>query len=92
MNLLMAVIALLFGVLILADQRNRVSWHHGFPELPIQELGGAMNRLYEDPELRLRMGQACRERVLHDFSWTEFAKRMNDPCLEIASASDGASS
>ena len=62
------------------------------PELGIQELGGAMKRLYEEPELRLRMGQACRERVLRDFSWEEFAKRMNDRYLEIASASDGARS
>jgi glycosyltransferase involved in cell wall biosynthesis len=33
------------------------------------ELGGAVARLLDDRELRLRLGRQGRERVLRDFSW-----------------------
>jgi glycosyltransferase involved in cell wall biosynthesis len=59
------------------------------PALAIQELADAMKRLYDDPDLRLRMGQASRERVRRDFSWEEYGKQMNERYLEIASASEG---
>jgi glycosyltransferase involved in cell wall biosynthesis len=58
------------------------------PESAIQELADAMKRLYDDPDLRLRMGQACRERVRRDFSWEEYGRQMNERYLQIASASD----
>jgi len=59
------------------------------PALAIQELADAMQRLYDDPDLCLRMGQACRERVRRDFSWEEYGKRMSERYIEIASASAG---
>lgn len=59
------------------------------PALAIGELASAMKQLYDDPDLRLRMGQACRERVRRDFSWEEYGKWMNERYLEIASKPDG---
>jgi glycosyltransferase involved in cell wall biosynthesis len=59
------------------------------PELAVQELADAMKRLHDDPDLRLRMGQACRERVKRDFSWEKYGTQMNEHYLEITSASDG---
>jgi glycosyltransferase involved in cell wall biosynthesis len=59
------------------------------PALAIRELADAMKRLYDDPDLRLRMGQACRDRVRRDFSWEKYGKRMSEWYLQIASSSTG---
>lgn len=59
------------------------------PELAIQELADAMKQLHDDPDLRLRMGQACRERVKRDFSWEKYGAQMNERYLEIVPTSEG---
>ncbi|HUJ72230.1 MAG TPA: glycosyltransferase family 4 protein [Verrucomicrobiae bacterium] len=58
------------------------------PAMAIQGLADAMKRLYNDTDLRVRMGQACRERVRRDFSWEEYGKRMSERYLKIAAGVD----
>jgi len=41
------------------------------PEQTVRDLARAMLRLAEDPELRVRMGQASRQRVKEHFDWDE---------------------
>ena len=41
------------------------------PEQAVRDLAKAMLRLAEDPELRVRMGQASRQRVKEYFDWDE---------------------
>jgi glycosyltransferase involved in cell wall biosynthesis len=59
------------------------------PEQAIQELAAAMKRLYDDPDLRLRMGQACRKRVEQHFSWDEYGTQMNEHYLAITAEPNG---
>ncbi|MCB1737328.1 MAG: glycosyltransferase family 4 protein [Gammaproteobacteria bacterium] len=43
-----------------------------------QALAGAMRRLADDAELRQRMGQAARHRIVENYSWRMAAERMLD--------------
>ncbi len=43
----------------------------------LEGMAGAMRQLYRDPELRLRMGAAARERARAHFHWGRKAERMN---------------
>jgi len=43
----------------------------------VEGMTEAMERLYRDPELRLRMGAAARARARTEFHWTHKAERMN---------------
>jgi glycosyltransferase involved in cell wall biosynthesis len=43
-----------------------------------EALAQALKRLYRDPELRLRMGQAGRRRVEENFTWNHFRARVLD--------------
>ena len=46
-------------------------------EAAVQFMADAMTRLYEDPELRVQMGKAARQRARSDFNWSAKAERMN---------------
>ena len=41
----------------------------------VEQLKEAMRRLGEDPELRQRMGQAARQRIVEAFSWDQYVSR-----------------
>ena len=42
----------------------------------VKALAGALERLYQDPELRLRMGQAGRDKVIREFNLPKNAERL----------------
>jgi glycosyltransferase involved in cell wall biosynthesis len=46
-------------------------------EAALQSMADAMTKLYHDPDLRLRMGEAARRRVRSDFHWVQKAEKMN---------------
>ena len=50
------------------------------PEQVVADLAKAMLRLAEDPELRVRMGQASRQRVKEDFNWGKKGDSMHQIC------------
>ena len=41
-------------------------------------MADAMMQLYREPELRLRMATAARQRVRNDFHWSKKAEQMNE--------------
>ena len=47
------------------------------PDQVVSDLAAAMMRLAEDPELRVRMGQASRQRVKEDFDWGKKGELMH---------------
>ena len=47
------------------------------PEQAVAELANSMLRLAEDPELRVRMGEASRQRVKRDFEWGKKGELMH---------------
>jgi len=49
----------------------------GSTEAVLQSMSAAMAMLYRDPNLRLRLGTAARERARVHFHWTRKAERMN---------------
>ncbi len=53
------------------------------PDETIQLLAQAMRRLYHEPELRLRMGAAARERARTEFNWARKAERLNELYQEV---------
>ena len=44
----------------------------------IEEIANAIKFLVNNPEERLRLGKTGRERVIHDFLWTEQIKKLSD--------------
>jgi glycosyltransferase involved in cell wall biosynthesis len=56
------------------------------PEQAIQDLAGALERLYADPKLRRQMGQAARRRAEELYDWDRVAGRVMetyDKALEV---------
>ena len=54
------------------------------PEQAVQDLAGALERLYADSALRLRMGQAGRERAREVYDWDRIAERISTLYRDIA--------
>ncbi|MBW4659234.1 MAG: glycosyltransferase [Drouetiella hepatica Uher 2000/2452] len=54
------------------------------PEQTIQDLANAMNRLAQDAELRLRLGQAGQQRVKDEFSWDAIGQAFDETYKQIA--------
>jgi glycosyltransferase involved in cell wall biosynthesis len=57
------------------------------PEQVIEDMANAMRKLAEDPELRKRMGEAGRKRVLEHFTWEkkgEFIKELYEEVYEYS--------
>jgi glycosyltransferase involved in cell wall biosynthesis len=52
-------------------------------EESLQSMADAMARLYRDPDLRLRMATAARQRVQSDFHWQQKAEQMNTLYHEV---------
>jgi glycosyltransferase involved in cell wall biosynthesis len=46
------------------------------PQRAVQDLADALQRLFEDPELRLAMGRAARERALESYQWDRLGDRL----------------
>lgn len=46
------------------------------PEQAVRDLAEALGQLYQDPELRLRMGRAARERAARLYHWDRLGERM----------------
>jgi len=55
-------------------------------EAALQSMAEAMTRLYRDPELRLRMATAGRERVRDHFHWRQKAEQMNTLYQQVCDA------
>jgi glycosyltransferase involved in cell wall biosynthesis len=55
----------------------------GSLEAALEFMAAAMTKLYHDPELRLRMGEAARQRARSDFHWEQKAAKMNALYLEV---------
>ena len=47
------------------------------PQQAVGDLAGALERLHADPHLRLRMGQAARERAREVYDWDRIAQRIS---------------
>jgi len=62
----------------------------GSVEQALAGMAGAMEKLYRDPELRLRMGAAARERARTEFHWTRKAERMNALYHEVCGTEESA--
>jgi len=54
------------------------------PAQTIRELAEAMTALYQNPEMRLSMGDAARLRVVQNFRWDKKAQEMNEIYQEAA--------
>jgi glycosyltransferase involved in cell wall biosynthesis len=52
------------------------------PPRDVERLADAIERLVQDPELRLRMGQAARRRALDHGDWTHYGARLARAVLE----------
>jgi glycosyltransferase involved in cell wall biosynthesis len=53
------------------------------PTQAVREMAAAMIRLFKEPELRLSMGKAGRQRVKENFSWKVVGERLNKLYREI---------
>jgi glycosyltransferase involved in cell wall biosynthesis len=56
------------------------------PPRDARALAGAILRLLKDPELRRKMGQTARERVLKLFTWENAARQMVEVYQEAIDA------
>ena len=63
------------GLLVPLHQSTESPFEPKAPEAFSRDLAAAINRLMADPELRLRMGEAGRKRVVEHFSWASIARQ-----------------
>ena len=56
----------------------------GSVEQALNSMADAMTKLYHNPELRVRMGAAARERARAHFHWGRMGERMNGVYQEVS--------
>jgi glycosyltransferase involved in cell wall biosynthesis len=55
------------------------------PQQVVRDMAAELERLYKDKELRLRMGQAARERAEQFYDWDRIAERMLEIYQDVLS-------
>lgn len=60
----------------------------GLPEDAVREMAGALERLYQDKELRARMGQAAHKRGEEHYHWDRLGERLQEIYREAFFDSD----
>src|SRR5438874_1055106 len=63
------------GFLVPLEQTKERSFGPANPEKFARDLAGRINQLMNDPQLREKFGQAGRQRVEENFSWTSIAQK-----------------
>src|SRR5437667_4107702 len=63
------------GFLVPVEQTKERSFGPANPEKFARDLAGRINQLMNDPQLREKFGQAGRQRVEENFSWTSIAQK-----------------
>ncbi len=66
------------GLVVPLEQLSESPFEAVRPEVFARDLAAAVNRLMADPELRMRMGEAGRRRVIDRFSWSAIAAQTVD--------------
>jgi starch synthase len=66
------------GLLVVAEVINAAEVEPRHPEQFSRDLGGAVNVLLDNPELRASMARKARARVEQQFSWTSIARQTLD--------------